>query len=162
MTTFNPVLVPSKKKLEEIKNSNYNDLEDMVYRFQLTYEETIDTLDLKNIPTTTIGYSLPPGIYENIDINLMLKSLLPNEVKVNLKIDDVRLNSSLTTNKTIKLTEESFFYIILGFTQSHSGELGEIEVFVQFIPGFYKSDRPVDITGKDKMHLKCDCIQANK
>ena len=36
--------------LEEIKNVKYNDLEDLVYRMQLTYDEIIDILDLKYIP----------------------------------------------------------------------------------------------------------------
>ena len=33
--------------LEELKNVNYNDLKDLVYRMQLTYDEIMDTLDLK-------------------------------------------------------------------------------------------------------------------
>ena len=37
--------------LEEIKNVKYNDLEDLVFRFQLTYGEFIDILDFKYIPT---------------------------------------------------------------------------------------------------------------
>ena len=37
--------------LEELKNANYNDIEDLVYRMQLTYDEIIDILDLKYIPT---------------------------------------------------------------------------------------------------------------
>ena len=34
------------EKLEELKNVKYNDLGDMVYRFQLTYDEILDILDL--------------------------------------------------------------------------------------------------------------------
>ena len=64
----------------------------MVYRFQPTFDEIIDTLDLNFIPTTTVGYTLPPGMYEIIDINFMLKSLLPKEVKINITIDDIRQN----------------------------------------------------------------------
>ena len=55
--------------LEELKNVKYNDLEDLVYRMQLTYNEIKDKLDLKNIPTKRTGYSLHPGIYEVIDLN---------------------------------------------------------------------------------------------
>ena len=44
----------------------------------------------------------------------MLKSLLPKEVKVKNKIDDIRLKSNLTTYKTIRFTKKSFFYRILG------------------------------------------------
>ena len=29
------------------------------------------------------------------------------------------------------------------------------------IPGSYKSDKPINITGIDKIHLKCDCIQGS-
>ena len=29
------------------------------------------------------------------------------------------------------------------------------------ISGSYKSDRPINITGIDKIHLKCDCIQGS-
>ena len=44
--------------LEELKNANYYVLEDLVYRFQLTYDEIINILDLKYIPTKRISYSL--------------------------------------------------------------------------------------------------------
>ena len=40
-----------KEILGELKNVKYNDLEDLVYRMQLTYDEIIDVLDLKYIPT---------------------------------------------------------------------------------------------------------------
>ena len=29
------------------------------------------------------------------------------------------------------------------------------------IAGSYKGDRPINITGIDKIHLKCDCIQGS-
>ena len=53
--------------LQEFKNVKYNDLADLVYRMQLTYDEIIDVLDLKYISTKRIGYSLNPGIYEIAD-----------------------------------------------------------------------------------------------
>ena len=45
---------------------------------------------MKYIPTSTIENTLPIGIYENSDINLMLKSLLPKDVKLDITIDDIR------------------------------------------------------------------------
>ena len=36
---------------EELKNVKYNDLKDLVYRMQLTYDENMDILDSKYIPT---------------------------------------------------------------------------------------------------------------
>ena len=86
--------------LEELKSSKYNDLEDMVYRFQLTYAENIDISDEKYIQPSTIRNALPLGIYKVIDIKLMLKSLLPNQVQVNNTIDYARLKSNLTTKNT--------------------------------------------------------------
>ena len=65
----------------------------------------------------------------------MLKPLLPKEAKVNITIDDIRLKSNLTTNKSIRFTENIFFYTILNFIQSHSGELADTPAFVQIIPG---------------------------
>ena len=91
----------------------------------------------------------------------MLKSLLPKEVKLSKTIDDVRLKSSLTTNETITFSKKSFFYVILAFTQSHSGELGDIRGFIQIIPGSYKSDRPINITAFDKVLLKRDGINGS-
>ena len=96
-----------------------------------------------------------------IILTLRLKCLLPKEVKVEITINDIRLKSNITTKKTIKFTKISFSYITLGCTQSHSGELGDIEGFVQLIPGFYKSDKPVNITEIDKIHVKCDCINGS-
>ena len=49
----------------------------------------------------------------------------------------------------------------MGFTQSHSEALGDIEGFYQFIPGTYRGDKPINSTGIDKIHLKCDCIQGS-
>ena len=77
----------------------------MVKRLQVTYDEIVDILDVKFIAGSTKGFTLPSGIYEISDINLMLKSLLPDEVKVKNNIDDVRLKSNSTTSKTIRFTK---------------------------------------------------------
>ena len=75
------------------------------------------------------------------------------------KISGTDFKSS--TNKTTRFTKRPFFYVMLGFTQSHSGPPGDIEGFIQLIPGTYKSDKPVNITGLAKIHLKGDCIQGS-
>ena len=147
--------------IEELKNAKYNDLEDLVYRMRLSYDEIMDILDLNYIPTKRTGYSLNPGIYEVIDLNNTLKYILPDVVKVNITIDDIRLKSNLKINQTLRFTEKSFFYTILGFTQSYSYPLDDIDGFYQLIAGSYKSDRPINITGINKVHLKCDCIQGS-
>ena len=144
--------------LAELKRVKY-DLEDMVYRMDLTYDEIIDVLDIKYTSATSIGYTLPPGKYEINDLNKTLEYFSPDNVKVDITIDYIRLKSTLTINNTIRFTKNSFFYTILGFTQSHSGVLGNIEGFVQLIPGSYESDKPINIPGVDE--LKCDCNKGS-
>ena len=143
--------------LEKLKSVKYNDLEDLVYRMQLTYDEIIDLLDLKYILTKWTGYSLNPGIYEVVDLNNSSKYILPDNVKVSVTIDDVKLKSNLKTNQTLIFTEKSFFHTFLGFNRSRSYPLDDIKGFYQLIAGLYKSDRPINITGIEKIHLKCDC-----
>ena len=92
---------------EELKNVKYTVIEDLVYRMQLTYDEIIDVLDLKYNSTKRIGYSLNPGIYEVVVLNKTLKHVLPDNVKVNVTIDDIRLKSVLKDNQTLIFTEKS-------------------------------------------------------
>ena len=74
--------------LEELKNAKYNDLEDLFYRMQLTYNEIINILDLKYISTKRTGYSIEPNIYDIVDLNKTLKNILPNNIKINVSIDE--------------------------------------------------------------------------
>ena len=128
---------------------------------RLSFDELMEILDLKNIPTKRTGYSPDPGIYEVVDLNYTLKDMLPNNVEVNITIEDIRLKSNIKTNQILIFTEKSFFYTILGFTRSRSYPLDDIDGFYQLIAGSYKSDKPINITGFDKIHLKCDCIQGS-
>ena len=134
----------------------------MVYRMELTYDEIVVILETKYIAASTIGYTLPQAKYEISDINLMLKSLLPDQVKVNITIDNIRLKSNLTNIKITRFTRKSFFYIYhIRIYRTSFRTLGDIERFVQLLPGSYKSDGPINITGTDKIHLKCDCIDGS-
>ena len=82
-------------------------------------------------------------------------------MKVSATTDDVRLNSNLKIIQTLILTEKSFFYTIIGFNRSHSYPLDDKDGFYQLIAGSYKGDRPINITGIDKVHLNCDCITGS-
>ena len=146
---------------EELKKAKYNDLEDLVYRFRLTYDEIIDILDLKYIPTKRTGYSIEPNIYNVVDLNKTLKNILPNNVKIDINIDERKYKTDLKINQTLIFTNKIFSYTILGFTQSHSYPLDDIDGFYQLIAGSYKSDKPINITGIDKVHVKCDCIDGS-
>ena len=158
---YQTLILKKNEILEELRNVKYNDLDDLVYRMQLTYDEIIDTLDLKYNPTKRTGYSLYPGFYEVIDLNNTLKYILPDNIEVNNTLDDIRLKSILKIKQTIIFTNKPFFYTILGFTQSRQGPLNDIEGFYQVLPGSYKSDTPINITGIDKVHLKSDCLRGS-
>ena len=147
--------------LTELKNIKYTDFEDLVYRMQLIYNEIIDILDLKYIPTKRMGYSIEPNIYNVVDLNRTLKNILPNNVKINVTIDGRKYKTDLKINQTLIFTNKSFFYTIIGFTQSHAYPLDDIDGFYQLIAGSYKSEKPINITGIDKVHLKCDCIDGS-
>ena len=147
--------------IEELKNNKYNDIEDLVYRMRLSYDEIMDILDLKYIPTKRMGYSIEPSIYNIADLNNTLKNILPNNVKIDITIDERKYKTDLNTNQTLLFTKKSFFYTILGFTQSRSYPLDDIDGFYQLIAGSYKSNKPINIIGIDKVHLKCDCIDGS-
>ena len=62
-------------------------------------------IDIKHTSAKSVEYTIQKGIYEVTDDNLMLKSLVPDDLKVNLTIDDFRQRSNLTTHISIKLTK---------------------------------------------------------
>ena len=129
-----------------MKNAKYNDLEDLVYRMQLTYNEIIDILDSEYVPTKRMGYSIEPNIYNVVDLNKTLKKISPNNIKINVSIDERKYKTDLKINQTLIITNKNFFYTILAFTQSHSYPLDVIDGFYQLIAGSYKSDKPINIT----------------
>ena len=82
-------------------------------------------------------------------------------MKVNITEDGIRLKSNLKINQTLIFTEKSFSYTILGFTQSRFYPVDDIDGFYQLIAGSSENDRPINVTGIDKNHLKCDCMQRS-
>ena len=128
----------------------------MVHRKELTYDDFLDVLDVKYFAGSIFRSSSKPGVYESSDLILVLKSLHPAHAKVNIKFDGIRPRWNIATNKAIKFPKNLFLYTLLGFIQNHSGVLVVIEGFVQLIAGTYISDKPINITGNDKLYSKCD------
>ena len=108
-------LIQKNEILEELNNGKYIDLQYSVYRKQLTYDEIIDILDLKNTPTKrTEFFLLNPGFYEVSDLNNSLHYILPDKLKASVTIDDVRLKSRIKINQTSIFTEKSIFMLYWG------------------------------------------------
>ena len=63
----------------------------MLYRLELTYDETEDIREKNYFAASSTGYTLPQGNHEIRDILLMLKSSLPGEVKVKISNNCIRL-----------------------------------------------------------------------
>ena len=82
---------------------------------ELSYYEIKKELGMKYIDASTIGYTLPLSFYEISNIDVMLKSLVRDEVKVRISIDAIRLKSNLTTDKTIRFTKKIYFLYIFVF-----------------------------------------------
>ena len=150
-----------KEILEELKSDNYHDLEDSVCRMRLSSDEIMEVLETKFFPSERTGYTVAPGLYEIGDINRTLENFLPNVVKVSITIVDTNLKSNLNINQTLIFNKKYFFYTILEVILSHSGPLGDIEGFIQLISGIYKSEKPNNFTGADKVHLKCDYFDGS-
>ena len=128
---------------------------------QITYDEIIDVLNLTYIPTKRIGLSLKPDIYNVVDLNNSLKFNLSDNVKIGVTIDERKYKTNLKVNQTLLFTNKNFIYTILGFTQSPSYPLDDIDEFYQLISGSYKSDKSINITGIDKVHLKCNVVDGS-
>ena len=96
-----------------------------------------------------------------VDLNNTLKNILPDNVKINITIDERKYKTDLKINQTLIFTNKSFFYTILGFTQSHYYSFDDIDGFYQLIAGSYKSEKPINITGIDKVNLKCNFVDGS-
>ena len=90
-----------------------------------------------------------------------LRNILPDNVEISVSIHEKVYKSKVKNYQTLLFTNKSFFNIILGFTQSHSYPLDDIDGFYQLIPRSYESEKPINITAIDKVHLKCDCIDGS-
>ena len=67
----------------ELENPENNEVKDLVFRLERTYNYIVEILDAKNFVAMTTGSTLATAIFYICDLKLTLKSLLPNKVKIN-------------------------------------------------------------------------------
>ena len=108
---YHTLILKKNEIIEELKSVKNNDLEDLMYIFQLTYDQIIDLLDFKYNPTKRTRYSLSPGIYEVFDLNKTLKYILSDIVKVSITIDVNRIKSNIKFIQTLIFTEKSILIL---------------------------------------------------
>ena len=76
---------------------------------QLTNDEVLEILDLKNIPSQRLDYSSKPGVCEVSNICKTLEHNLPDNAEVSITIDDIRLKSNSSNTQTLIFAKKVFF-----------------------------------------------------
>ena len=144
--------------LARYTSSVFQDFESFL-RTQIDLFEDDVKLVLDEYNSSFITYELEPGIYTFKDISEALLNILqikypgPSNV-INIEFDDITRKTKLVVNIgiiAIRFDEKSFFSTILGFT-----------------PGWdykhynkYVSQKIVNLSNTNKIHLKCDAIDGS-
>ena len=127
-------------------------------RTQIDLVESDINMVLDEYNSSFITFKLEPGIYTFKDISEALFNILQSEYPgpsnvIDNEFDDITMNTKLVVRSgiiSIRFDEKSFFSSILGF-----------------IPGWdykhyneYISQKIVNLSNTNKIHLKCDCIDG--
>ena len=138
-------------------SSVFQDFESFL-RTQIDLIEDDVKLVLDEYNSSFITYELQPGIYTFKDISEALFNILQSEYPVPsntivIEFDDITRKTKLVVNSgiiAIKFDEKSFFSTILGFTPGW-----DYKHYNKYI-----SQKIVNLTNTNKIHLKCDCIDG--
>ena len=132
-------------------------------------EEDIQLI-LKEYNSHFITYELTPGIYTIQDISDAIQTFSGHSEIIEIEYDDISMktkiilkfkhnNNTMFALGTLRFDERSFFHTLLGFTpywdykptnSNHDG-----------IPGVYTSNKILNLSSTNKIHLKCDAIDGS-
>ena len=137
--------------------SVFQDFESFL-RTQIDLSEDDVKLVLDEYNSSFITYELQPGIYTFKDISEALFNILQSEYPVPsntivIEFDDITRKTILVVNSgiiAIRFDEKSFFSTILGFTPGW-----DYKHYNKYI-----SQKIVNLSNTNKIHLKCDCIDG--
>ena len=137
--------------------SVFQDFESFL-RTQIDLIEDDVKLVLDEYISSFITYELQPGIYTFKDISEALFNILQSEYPVPsntnvFEFDDITRKTKLVVNSgiiAIRFDEKSFFSTILGFTPGW-----DYKHYNKYI-----SQKIVNLSNTNKIHLKCDCIDG--
>ena len=82
-------------------------------------------------------------------------------MKVSITNDNIRFKSILKPNQTLICNKRSFFGLFRDRFNHVFFCLDCVDGFYQLIVALYKSDKPFNITGIDKVQLRGDCISGS-
>ena len=144
--------------LARYTSSVFQDFESFL-RTQIDLIEDDVKLVLDEYSSSFITYELEPGIYTFKDISEALLNILqieypgPSNV-INIEFDDITRKTKLVVNIgiiAIRFDEKSFFSTILGFTPGW-----DYKHYNKYI-----SQKIVNLSNTNKIHLKCDAIDGS-
>ena len=126
-------------------------------QIDLVEDDIKQVLDEYN--SSFITYELEPGIYNYREISEALFYILQSEYpqsgsEILIRLDDITRKTKLVVNSgiiAIRFDEKSFFSTILGFTAGWD--------YKHYNP--YLSQKIVNLSNTNKIHLKCDVIDGS-
>ena len=126
-------------------------------------------LILKQYNPHFITYELTPGIYTFQDISDAVHTFSGHSEIIEVEYDDISMKTKIILKYiggqtkfglgTLRFDESSFFHILLGhtphwdFKPTTSNNVG--------IPTVYTSDKILNLTTRNKTHLKCDVFEGS-
>ena len=139
-------------------SSVFQDFESFL-RTQIDLVEDDSKLVLDEYNSSFITHELQPGIYTFKDISEVLLNFLQSEYKgeinkIVIEFDDITRKTKLNVRPEIiavRFDEKSFFSTILGFTSGW-----DYKHYNKYI-----SQKVVNLSNTNKIHLKCDCIDGS-
>ena len=138
--------------------SVFQDFESFL-RTQIDLVEDDVKLVLDEYNSNFVTYKLEPGIYSYRDISEALFYILQSEYpssdsEILIRLDDITRKTKLVVNSgiiAIRFDENSFFSTILGFTPGW-----DYKHYNQYL-----SQKIVNLSSTNKIHLKCDVIDGS-
>ena len=128
-------------------------------RTQIDLIENDVKLVLDEYNSSFITYEIEPGIYSCREISEALFNILQHEYpssdsEILIRLDDITRKTKLVVNSgimAIRFDEKSFFSTILGFTAGW-----DYKHYNQYL-----SQKIVNLSSTNKIHLKCDAIDGS-
>ena len=140
--------------------SQYRDFETYL-RIRVGLHEEDIQLVLKEYNSHFITYELSPGIYTIQDISDVIHIFSGHTEDIEIEYDDISMKTRIILKYndwrenfaigTLRFDKKSFFHTLLGHDP----------YFDYKVPGVYTSDKNLNLNTKNKIHLKCDCIDGS-
>ena len=139
-------------------SSVFQDFESFL-RTQIDLIEDDIKLVLDEYNSSFIIYELQPGIYTFKDISEALFNIIQFEYPglsnvIDIEYDDLTMKTKLVVRSgiiAIRFDEQSFFSTVLGFTPGW-----DYKHYNKYI-----SQKILNLGSRNKIHLKCDCIDGS-